>query len=231
MGALKDKLELDQKVFGRDIIDFYRKNTLYMYEKYKKSDKECLLINKEDLQVGRFYFLHYLDDSNWMRWSPIFCCDYRKFKNMIVILGVNFNFIPLELRVSIFDKFITDNNMMDNDILEVDFKGMYSELLRYGFDYSIQEYNVGQIKIIHQIDLNLLPRFLYSSYPKNTYDPKKLLEIWKTKLETKEERHREIISSVLSDFYEINKEISDQYQALKEHISRLQDSYEKYGKS
>jgi hypothetical protein len=231
MGALKDKLELDQKVFGRDIVDFYRKNTSHMYEKYKKSDKDCLSINKEDIQVGRFYFLHYLDDSNWMRWSPIFCCDYRRFKNMIVILGVNFNFIPLELRVSIFDKFITENNMKNNDILEVDFKGMYSELLRYGFDYSIQEYNVAQIKIIHQIDLNLLPRFLYSSYPKNTYDPKKLLEIWKTKLETKEERHREIISSVLSDFYEINKEISDQYQALKEHISRLQDSYEKYGKS
>ena len=150
---------------------------------------------------------------------------------MIIILGVNFNFIPLELRSSIFDKFITEDNFEDNDVLEVNFKGMYYELLKYGFDYSIQEYNVAQIKIVRQINLEILPRFLYSSHPKNTYDPKKLMEIWETKLASKEERHREIISSILSDFYDISKDISNQYQALKEHISRLQDSYEKYGKS
>lgn len=231
MGALKDKLQLEQKVFGSDIVDFYRKNTTFMYDKYSKSDDDCVSISKEDIQVGKFYFLHYMDDSNWMRWSPIFCCDYRKFKNMIVILGVNFNFIPLEIRLSIFDKFITEDNIKEDSTLEVDFKGMYSELLRYGFEYSIQEYNVAQIKLAHQVSLNLLPRFFYSSYPKNTYDPKKLMEIWKTKLSDKEERHREIISSVLSDFYDVNKEISFQYNALKDHISRLQQSYGKYGKS
>jgi len=149
---------------------------------------------------------------------------------MIIVLGVNFNFIPLELRSRIFDKFITEKNFEKNEFIEVNFKGMYSELLKYGFEYAIQEYNVAQIKIVHKISLELLPRFLYSSHPKNTYDPKKLLEIWETKLETKEQRHKEIITSVLKDFYEVRDEINEKYDALRGHIERLRDSYEKYGK-
>jgi hypothetical protein len=231
MSSLKERVKLSRLVFGTDIVDYYRNNTLYMYDKYSKTDDDCKAIAKEDIQIGGFYHLHYLDDSNWMRWSPIFCCDYRKFSNMIVILGVNFNFIPLELRDDIFDKFITEKNFAANDVLEVNFKGMYTELLKYGFEYSIQEYNVAQIKLVHRISLELLPRFLYSSYPKNTYDPKKLLEIWETKLETKDQRHKEIITSILSDFYKVREEISEKYDALRGHIERLRTSYEKYGKA
>jgi hypothetical protein len=230
MGFLKERVKLNRLVFGTDLIDYYRNNTKFMYEKYSESDEDCKAISKEDIQVGGFYHLHYLDDSNWMKWSPIFCCDYRKFSNMIIILGVNFNFIPLELRDSVFDKFITEENFEKNQIIEVNFKGMYTELLKYGFEYAIQEYNVAQIKIVHRVSLELLPRFLYSSYPKNTYDPKKLMEIWETKLETKEQRHKEIITSVLKDFYDIKNEIGEKYDALREHIDRLRTSYEKYGK-
>jgi len=231
MSSLKERVKLSRLVFGTDIVDYYRNNTLYMYDKYSKTDDDCKAIAKEDIQIGGFYHLHYLDDSNWMRWSPIFCCDYRKFSNMIVILGVNFNFIPLELRDDIFDKFITEKNFAANDVLEVNFRGMYTELLKYGFEYSIQEYNVAQIQLVHRISLELLPRFLYSSYPKNTYDPKKLLEIWETKLETRDQRHKEIITSILSDFYKVREEISEKYDALRGHIERLRTSYEKYGKA
>ena len=221
MGALKERVKLNRLVFGQDIVDYYRNNTKFMYEKYSESNIDCESISKEDIQVGRFYL---------NKQVPGIVCDYRKFSNMIVILGVNFNFIPLELRDSIFDKFITEENFEKNQILEVNFKGMYTELIKYGFEYAIQEYNVAQIKIVHRISLELLPRFLYSSHPKNTYDPKKLLEIWETKLDTKEQRHKEIITSVLKDFYDVKDEISEKYNVLKDHIERLRKSYEKYGK-
>lgn len=230
MGALNERLKLSKMVHGKDLVDYYKKNTTYMYYKYLESDNECQLINKSDITPGAFYFLHYLDDSNWMKWSPIFCCDWRKFNNMIIILGVNFNFIPLELRSRVFDKFIKEDDFGKNSILEVDFQGMYTELLKIGFEYSIQEYNVAQIKAVHRINLELLPRFLYSSHPKNTYDPNKLMEIWQTKLETKEQRHKEIITSVLEDFYDVNKDISESYNQLGNHIKRLRNSYQKYGK-
>ena len=230
MGALEEKRKLSQIVHGRDLVDYYKNNTNFMYFKYAESDSDCESINKVDIRTGGFYFLHYLDDSNWMKYSPIFCCDWRKFGNMIVILGVNFNFIPLELRTRIFDKFIKEEDFEKNSFLEVDFKGMYTELLKYGFEYSIQEYNVAQIKLVHRISLELLPRFLNSSHPKNTYDPVKFMEILETKLSTKEQRHKEIISSVLKDFYDVNKDISEGYKELGNHISRLRKSYQKYGK-
>jgi hypothetical protein len=231
MGLLDEKVKLSKLVHSTDIVDYYQKNTLFMYNKYQSSDEECSAINKSDIVVGGFYFFHYNDDSNWMRWSPVFCCDSRKFKNMIVVLAVNFNFIPLELRSSIFDKFISEKDFENNSFLKVDFSGMYSELIRYGFEYAIQEYNVSQIELVHRIDMNLLPRFLFSSYPKNVYDPNKLMEIWQTKLETKAERHKEIITSVLKDFYDLNKDLTETYEALGSHIKRVRKSYQKYGKS
>jgi hypothetical protein len=231
MGSLVDRVKLSRLLHGSDIVDYYKNNTLYMYEKYLQSDDDCKLIEKSDISTGGFYHLHYLDDSNWMRWSPIFCCDWRKINNMIIIMGVNFNFIPLELRDLIFDKFITESDFDSNRLIEVDFEGMYRELLRTGFEYSLQEYNVTQIKFVHRINLNLLPRFLYSSHPKNKYDPQKLVQIWTTKLETREKRHQELITSVLSDFYDVKSDINEKYEALGGHITRLRKSYQKYGKS
>lgn len=230
MGALLDKLKLSKDLFGQDIVDYYKSNTLYMMELYTKSTDDCLSISISDIQVGCFYFLQYLDQSNWMRFSPIFCVDYRKVNNMTIILGLNFNFIPLEIRSNLFDKYIIEKDIINNTPLVVDFKGMYTELLRWGFEYSIVEYNAIQIKYAHKISLELLPRFLYSSHIKNKYDPVKLMEIWRAKIDKREKRHQEIISSVLSDYYDINKEISEKYDALGGHIDRIQKSLAKFGK-
>ena len=229
MGALLEKIELSMKTNGGNIVDFYKENTLFMYDKYQKSDDDCEAIRMEDIIVGGFYFFQYLDDSNWMKYSPVFCADHRKVSNLNVLLAVNFNFIPLEIRGRLFDKFIIEKDFERNSILPVDFKGMYNELLKYGFEYSIVEYNVAQLKYVHRISLNLLPRFLYSSYPLNKYDPKKLSEIWRKKLETREKRHQEIIVSLLNEFYDINNDINSKYSQLEDHISRLQKSFMKYG--
>lgn len=228
MGVLQKRLVMDEKTFGGNILDFYKNNTLYMYEKYQKSDDICKSISISDIIVGRFYFFQYQDPSNWMKYSPIFVIDYRKLNDLVIIFGINFNFIPLEIRVSIFDKFISEQDFKNNYPLKVDFKGVYTELLKYGFEYSIVEYNAIQIKYVHQIHLDLLPRFLYSSHPKNKYDPKKLMEIWMSKLKNREKRHQEIILSMLNEFYDVSSEISDKYDVLLDHVKRLQDSYNKF---
>jgi len=230
MGALQDRVKLSEKVFGENLVDYYRNNTLHLYEKYKASDDMVQSINKVDIQMGGFYHLHYMDDSNWMKYSPIFCADYRKMGNIIVILGVNFNFMPIELRSAIFDKYIIEKDFEDNRLLAVNFKGIYEALIRYGFEYAIVEYNVAQIVQIHRINLEYLPRFLYSSHPRNTYDPRKLMEIWTKKLETKQKRHQEMTKTMLADFYDISGEISEKYDVLTDHISRLQRNFEKYGR-
>jgi hypothetical protein len=163
-----------------------------------------------------------------MRYSPIFVVETKQLKDMKIIMSLNFNFIPIEIRGRIFDEFISEKMFESNSKLEVDFKGIYTELLKYGFEYSLVEYNAVQIKLVHKINLELLPRFLYSSHPKNKYDPNKLMQIWTKKLETRKERHQEIIASTLLDFYEAQSLISEKYDVLFGHIQRLQNSLDKF---
>ena len=181
------------------------------------------------MQIGGFYHLHYRDDSNWMKYSPIFTADFKKFGDMIIIMGVNFNFIPLEVRVSIFDNYIKEEDFERDSLLPVTYEGIYRELLKYGFEYALVEYNLSQVELVHKINMEVVPRFLYSGHPKNKYDPKKLYEIWAAKIKTRRERDQEMSKSLIKDFYQASDEILENYSVLKDHIQRIQRSVEKYG--
>jgi len=230
MGELIERIKLNNLVNGNGISDNFKNNSLFFYNEYQKSNKDVLNIPRGKIQLGGFYFFFYRDDSNWMRYSPVFTVDVKKFSNLIVIMAINFNFIPIEVRATIFDKFINKDSFNNNSLLNVSYEGVYSELIKYGFEYSIVEYNISQIEIVHKISMEFVPKFLYSQHPINKYDPKKLYEIWTAKIKDKEERHKEISQSLIKDFYTVSDDIMDNYKQLTDHISRLQKSYEKYGK-
>ena len=228
MGLLDDRVKLSLLVNGNGLPDNYKNNSLYLMEKITKSDKEYTAINVSDIDTGNFYFMQYKDPSNWMQWSPVFVVDWKKFDNKVVIFGVNFNFIPLEIRTVIFDPYFMEKNFTENIPLKVDLKGMYSELLKFGFEYSIVEYNAIQIRVVHQIEMNSVPRFLMSGHPLTKYDPQKLIQIWTKKLESRDQRHNEMMNSLISDFYEMDGKIKEQYQVLKGHIQRIQNSLRRF---
>jgi hypothetical protein len=230
MGILLDKVKLSLLVNGDGVPENFKKNSNFFYEKYLKSDDDVKNIPIANIVTGGFYFLHYKHDSNWMKWSPIFVADYKKLNNQVVFLAVNFNFIPLEVRVSIFDKYITEKDFDKNNYIKVNYDGMYKELRTLGFEYALMEFNAIQIVASHKISMNVLPRFLYSQPPKNIYDPKKLIEIWSAKIKTRDQRDKEIMISNLDDFFNINKEISDKYDELYKHIKRIRTNMIKYGK-
>ena len=215
MGELLERVKLNNLVYGNGIVENYKNNSLYFYNKFSKSDDEVTSMNVGQMQLGGFYHLHYMDDSNWMRYSPIFTADFKKFENLIVIIGINFNFIPLEVRVSIFDKYIKEEDFEKNTLLEVDFQGVYKELLQYGFEYALVEYNLQQVQLVHKINMEAVPRFLYSGHPKNKYDPKKLYEIWNDKLSSRADRDAEMSKALIKDFYQISDDIKENYKLLK----------------
>lgn len=229
MGELVERVKLSNLVHGNGIVDTFKNNSLFFYNKYRKSDKEVTSISVGKMRMGGFYFLHYKDDSNWMKYAPIFTIDFKKFGNMIVVFGVNFNFIPLEIRVSIFDKFMVEKDFEDDRDLKVDYQGVYDELRKYGFEYAITEFNTSQIVSVHKIDMSLTPRFLYHQHPINKYDPKKLYEIMLAKISDRDERHKEMTSVFIKDLYEATDDILENYTLLKDHIKRVQTSYKKYG--
>lgn len=229
MGELVNRVGLRMLVDGNGLADNFKNNSLYFYEKYQKSDESVTAIGINDVIPGLFYHFHYLNDSNWMKYSPVFVTNFKKVSNKIVIFAVNFNFIPLEIRVYLFDKFIVEENFEKQLQLKVDYQGMYSELKKYGFEYALVEYNASQIKIAHRINFDVLPRFLISAHPKNKYDPAKLFSIWQVKIKDKDKRDKEIMQSTIDDFFDIKGEINEKYTLLKDHIKRIQTNLRKYG--
>ena len=228
--SLLERVKLALLYNGNGIVENFKNNSLFFYDKYTKSSKDVESINIKDIYPGGFYFFHYKDDSNWMKYSPVFVVDFKKFEDKVILFAVNFNFVPMEIRAQIFNKYILPTDFENNTFLKVNYEGMYKELLNTGFEYSLMEFNAIQLVLVHRIHLELLPRFLYSQHPINKYDPQKLIQIWQAKLSGRNERHKEVISSVLSDFYDVNNEISDKYNVLRDHIKRLQTSLNKYGK-
>ena len=77
MGSLQERVNLSQKVFGDNLVDYFRNNSMYMVDKYSKSDDMCEVISLSDISMGRFYFFHYEDPSNWMRYSPVFTIENK----------------------------------------------------------------------------------------------------------------------------------------------------------
>ncbi len=225
MGYLVDNNEVKGSVF-----EYFKNNSLYFYNMYSSSDDLITNINIGKISKGGFYFIHYKDDSNWMRYSPVFIVDFKKFNNIIMIMGINFNFIPIEIRESIFDKFITEKDVIEDRDLFVDYEGVYNELRKYGFEYSIVEYNINQIVSVHRIHMSILYRFLYSQHPKNKYDPNKLYSIWYVKIKDRDTRHEEMKRLLLDDVMDMSKEVSTEFNVLKDHIKRLQKSFDKYSK-
>ena len=234
MTSLEERIKLSQLVHGKDLADYFKNNSDYMVRKYAKSDEFCQSIPISEIKIGYFHHFHYDDKSNWMKYSPVFVCDFRQYKNYMIIYALNFNFIPLRLRSAIFEKFISEKDFENNRALPVDFQGLYNELRKYGFEYSIVEYNSINLKLVHRINLhdgksgdkseNILPRFLYAAHPVNKYDPSKLYQIWSAKIKTRDQRHQEIVLSTLDEFLNVRNEILEKFEVLRGHIQRLRDN-------
>lgn len=229
MGELVDRIGIRLLVDGDGLVDNFKNNSIYFYEKYNKSDNSVFAIGPKDITPGMFHHFHYLDDSNWMKWSPVFVTNFKKIGTHTIIFAVNFNFIPLEVRAFLFDKFILEEDFEKNRPLKVNYEGMYDELSKLGFEYALVEYDAKLLKRIHRIEMNLVPRFLIAAHPKNKYDPGGLFNIWQTKLKNRQKREAEIMNSTVKDFFDIRGEISEKYKVLKSHIQRIQNNQKKYG--
>ncbi len=224
MGELIERSKLSKLVWS----DYYENSDYFAY-KYTKSDEEVTSVALSSIGLGGFYFFHYNDNSNWMRYSPVFTAGVKKIGNKIILFAVNFNFIPIEVRIELFDKFMSEDTFNKDIPLSVDLKGVYSELLRIGFEYALVEYNLEQILLAHKINMNIVPKFLYSGHPKNKYDPRKQYEIQMAKSGERAKRHEEMSKLMVSDLVDISGEISDEFKVLRGHIQRVQSSIKNYG--
>jgi hypothetical protein len=228
MGILLDRVEVDNNLKKIDVATAFKQNSLFFFEKYKSSDKGVRFIPLRDITLGGFYFLHYKDESNWMQYSPVFTIEHKKFEDRIVLLALNFNFIPIELRVRLFDPYMNRDDFEKNRDLVVDYPGIYNKLLSIGFEYSIVEYNMAQVMFSHRISNDLVPRFLYSQHPINIYDPKKLYQIMLAKIGDQKLRDEQIRKLAVDQLYkEVSQEGFDLDQ-LAGRFERIQRNLRKF---
>lgn len=229
MGELLERSKLGKLVYGAGDFENYKNNSMFFYECFSQSTELVQAIDPGAMQIGGFYHLHYMDDSNWMMYSPIFTVDFKKFKNKIIVFGVNFNFLPIEVRISIFDKFMVEEDFEQDKLLSVDFQGVYQQLSSFGFEYAIVEYNTTQIKLVHKINMSAVPRFLYSGHPVNKYDPGKLYSIWQSKISGRKERDAEMSALTVDKLVDTGKEFDEESKSLRDHLNRVRRSIAKYG--
>lgn len=227
MGVLLDRIKIESK---GNIPQYYKDNVSMLYRKYEQPDQITVKSQPiSKMSDGYFYFITYKDESNWMQYSPIFFCDWKRFDDKIIGYAVNFNFIPFEYRVALFDNLINDL-YTEEQFTGISFESMYKELLKIGYEYALVEYDLSRIQTCYRISINIVSNFLYSSYPTVKYDPAKLYQIWVKKLETRELRHQEIIKQVASDLFEVKEELEGKYETLNDHLKRFQRNHRKFGK-
>lgn len=230
MGKLK---KLVEDSIHPNLAEWFKENSKKFYNLYQDPDNDTVKpIAISKIKRGGIYFIWYKDESNWMKYSPILVADYRDKK---IIFAMNMNFLPLEIRLDFFDditKNIWDNNNQShgmNPFHFMTFEKIYKKLIKYGFEYSLVEYDISRIIRVVEIDMENLHEFLYSSHPKNIYDPNKLYQIWKAKYNKRSERHKELIVRTVDDFYNVKDEIIDEVKTLKNHFKRLKRNTEKFG--
>lgn len=221
MGYLTEKTALKLLVNGNGLVENFQKNSIELVNMYSKTSPDVQVVRIQNIKSGGFYHLTCLNESNWMRNAPVFIVDYRKVSGKIIFFGVNLNFIPLEIRVLFFDKFISEKDFEKNNFIKATFDGVYNELKSIGFEYALMEFDASKIVFAHKISMYMLPKFLISAHPTNKYDPRKLYSIWKTKIETSKQRDQEMQQVMLEDFFNVQKDINDKYVALKDHIMRV----------
>lgn len=221
MGYLIEKTKLKLLLNGNGLVENFHNNSLELAGMYQKSSKDVLSVPIKNITPGGFYHLISANESNWMRYAPVFIVEFKKISNKIIFIAVNLNFIPLEIRVLFFDKFIIEKDFEKDSFIKVNYTGIYNELRSIGFEYSLMEFDASKILFAHKISMDMVPRFLISAHPTNKYDPKKLMEIWNVKISKNKERDEEMKKLSLEDIYNVNTEINNKYDVLKNHIMRV----------
>lgn len=237
MGWLRDSVKGLHEISREDIRKTSAKAIL---EKIKKPDRHIMPARAEDIKIGKFYFLFYdlSGTTNRMeQFSPVLLVDIKKVKTKTIMYGLCFNFIPSNIRILYFDQLLNKfqntisknleaSNIDKEEALNgLSFDIIYKSLMSSGFEYAIREFDVSKITKCYKVATSYLPNFLvFDTQPFTGVDESKLIDIWRVKLKQQEERHKEILAKLQTDYNSMAKMFEQEFQSISERNANLEKS-------
>lgn len=205
------------KVYKKKYQDYFNHSMKYIASMIRENKNSIGLSN---LKKGEFYFIIYdskkINKSSKMEQNvPMLLVDYKENIDSRVLYILNMNFIPLNIKEAIFANLFNDYNPGD-----VNYKNIYTFLLRYGAEYAIREIRVELLEKIYHVDINDSIYLITANTKALTgVDEQKLSEIWISKLknDSLDERLGELKDK--SDYMKIIEELKQTFKDLDKYLN------------
>lgn len=217
----------------------YSNNEKFITEQINNQDEYIIPVNINSIEKGGFYFILYNLDgksTNMEKFNPLLVCDWFDLQGTRWLYGISLNFIPMNIRVLIFNEILNanyqvvhDNLSIDvtkqNSLNNIDFVNMHKLLFNVGFEWSIRKFDMRLINSVYKISTNILTQFITMSTIGFTgVDDFKLVEIWQKKINEQDVRQQKIIKELLNDYSEMKSNLNKTYSNLNDKNNSLQDA-------
>lgn len=231
---LLNTIEMMYKELGNSL---YNKNYEFIRD-YLNTNENVISIN--DIILGKFYFMLYNitgKTSNMEKFNPILAVDYVDRNGTRMLYGLSINFIPVNVRVNLFNTILNHNLdiLEKNEDLDVNkqyelkninFASIYSLIKSIGFEWALREFDMKLVNRLTEIDTKMLPQFITMSTVKFTgVNDNKLGEIWAAKLKNREQREKDMIAKLLGDYEMMRDELNKNIDITKTRNENLEKTY------
>lgn len=231
---LLNTIEMMYKELGNSL---YNKNYEFIRD-YLNTNENVISIN--DIILGKFYFMLYNINgktSNMEKFNPILAVDYVDRNGTRMLYGLSINFIPVNVRVNLFNTILNHNLdiLEKNEDLDVNkqyelkninFASIYSLIKSIGFEWALREFDMKLVNRLTEIDTKMLPQFITMGTVKFTgVNDNKLGEIWEAKLKNREQREKDMIAKLLGDYEMMRDELNKNIDITKTRNENLEKTY------
>jgi hypothetical protein len=215
------------------ISNYTIESTKWLKKSLLNPNKKIHQITPDKLQIGKLYFMKYdlqkINKSTKMeQFVPFILVDHKPGIDKKVFWILNLNFLPHNIKIAFFSSFLSQyenlleqNSKKDNVLTElpfpnINYKRMWNELIKFGFEYAIREIRVELINDIFIISSDYVDYMTTLNTQILTgVDEAKLNEIWITKLKNEPFEDRvEELKTIKNNYYEIINELQEKFKNL-----------------
>ena len=241
---LFDIIKSGYKDYGMNLYD----TNFNTFQNELNSNRSTIIeeINPLNIESGKFYFMYYDlqgKTSNWEKINPLFVVDYFDMNNTRMVFGVSLNFMPMDQRVVFFNKIVNFNLdiVNKNKTIHVssqypfkhsNFYNIYKLLQSVGLEYTIRKFDIKLINKIKVVSTEFIPQFISMSTSKITgVNDNNIIQLWKKKILTQQNRQEEMLKELNNDYNEINKTLTKEYMSLDKKASNIEKSLQLINKN